>query len=78
MSASNKSSYPQLTAAQCESIAIRTLRAQFLAMPPDLQRETLERIKRLGPRPGSYLAKHWRQIYLGATPTKGHHDDNDW
>lgn len=48
--------------------AIKTLRGYFAAEPPELQRATLARVKRLvAEHPQSYLAKHWRAIY-GVTP----------
>lgn len=46
------------------SFAIRALRAEFLAQPPERQHETLRRVQRLAAaHPQSYLARHWRAIY---------------
>jgi hypothetical protein len=45
---------------------IRAERQRYLEMPPKLQAETLERVRRLVERyPRSWLAKNWRAIYGG-------------
>jgi len=49
----------------CRSFAIQAQRAYFDAQPPALQRETMARVSRLIiERPSSYLARHWRAMYL--------------
>ena len=54
-----------LGAAFHQAFAVRAQRAYFDAEPPKLQRETMARINRLiVERPNSYLARHWRAMYL--------------
>ncbi len=44
--------------------AIQAQRVAFQAQPPELQRETLERVQRIvREHPNSWLARHWREIY---------------
>ncbi len=70
MATPHRSPYPSLSTGQCESIAVRNLRAQFLGQSPDQQRETLERVQRLlederrrQQNQPSYLMKHHEEIY---------------
>lgn len=54
-----------LGAGFCLAFAINAQRAYFDAEPPALQRETIARVNRLiAERPGGYLARHWRAMYL--------------
>ena len=56
-----------LTKEFCERFEIRAERERYEAMPPKLQAETLQRVRRLVERyPRSWLAKNWRAIYGGA------------
>lgn len=46
------------------SFAVRVMRADFQAQPPDKQRETMERVQQLvTAQPQSYLARHWTDFY---------------
>jgi len=48
-----------------QSFAVRAQRAYFDAQPPALQAETVARINRIiVEHPQSYLARHWRAMYL--------------
>jgi hypothetical protein len=56
-----------LDAGFCHSFAVQAMRAYYNAEPPTVQRETMARISRLiAERPQSYLARHWRAMYLDA------------
>lgn len=62
--------YAQLTSAQCETFAIRTLRADFLAQSEAKRRTTLDRVRRLleaeqarKQNQPSWLARHAREVY---------------
>lgn len=70
--------YAQLTAAQCESFAIRYQREwHYLSYPPATRRAILARVERLvASNPNSYLARHWKAVY--GAPTKGKNDDDTW
>jgi hypothetical protein len=55
-----------LTAEFCHAWEIRAERERYRAMPPKLQTETLERVRRLVEKyPRSWLAKNWQAIYGG-------------
>lgn len=62
--------YATLTSGQCESIAVRMLRDDFLAQPEAKRRETIERVRRLldhetrrKQNQPSWLKRHAREIY---------------
>lgn len=62
--------YAQLSTRECEAIAIRMLRADFLAQPEGRRRETIERVRRLleaerarKQNQPSWLKRHAREIY---------------
>jgi len=49
----------------CQSFAVLAQRAYFDAEPPAVQRQTMARVERLVLQyPTSYLARHWRAMYL--------------
>jgi len=55
-----------LTAEFCQQFEIRAERERYLQMPPKLQAETLQRVRRLIERyPRSWLAQNWQAIYGG-------------
>jgi hypothetical protein len=46
------------------NFSVQVQRELFLALPPKLQAETLERAMEIVARyPQSWLARHWREIY---------------
>lgn len=62
--------YPQLTKAQHHAYAVRALRAQFAAQPPDVQAITrahvaalLDAETRRGQNQPSWLMQHHQEIY---------------
>ncbi len=55
-----------LTAEFTHAFEIAAERERYLAMPPKLQAETIERVRRLVERyPRSWLARNWEAIYGG-------------
>jgi hypothetical protein len=55
-----------LTTEFTHAFEIRAERERYQAMPPKLQAETLQRVRRLVERyPKSWLAKNWQAIYGG-------------
>lgn len=64
--------YAQLSAGQCESIAVRMLRDDFLAQSEAKRRETIARVQRLleaerrrKQNQPSWLKRHAKEIYGG-------------
>lgn len=56
-----------LDAGFCQSFAVLAQRAYFNAEPPDGQHRTMARVARvIAQYPTSYLARHWRAMYLDA------------
>lgn len=86
MTTRDRSAYPSLSSAQCESIAVRMLRDDFLAQPEAKRAATLARVQRLlaaetarKQNQPSWLKRHAREIYGRAlAPTKGRDDDDNW
>jgi hypothetical protein len=60
-----QSSYPTLSAARQHAYAMRVQRAwHYDNYDARRQAEIVERVKRLvAARPGSYLARFWREVY---------------